>query len=70
MKTIDNKRVTVVRRIIGVVFAVCCVALVAYVCFEWYRMGCGYWSLAAAIAFYGSMMFGIWFAIDQTLQGK
>lgn len=70
MKTRKDKRLSVLRLITGVLFAVFAVVFTAYVCFEWYRIGCGYWSLAAAIAFYGSMMFGIWFAIDQTLQGK
>ena len=70
MKTIDNKRVTVVRRIIGVVFAVCCVALVAYVCFEWYRMGCGWQSLVLAISFYGVLSAGLWYAVDEMIRDR
>ena len=70
MKTIDNKRVTVARWIVAAMFGVCGGALVAYVCAVWHQMGCGWWSLVAAIAFYGGGMFCFWFAIDQALQGK
>lgn len=69
MNTI-SKRIKVARRIAGSVFGVAGVVLIPYVCAEWYHQGCGWWSLVAAIGFYGGSLFAIWFAIDQALQGK
>ena len=69
MKTI-SKRIKVARRITGCVFGAAAMVLIPYVCVEWHRQGCGWWSLVAAIGFYGGSLFAIWFAIDQALQGK
>lgn len=69
MNTI-SKRIKVARGITGSVFGLAAMVLIPYVCVEWSRQGCGWWSLVAAIGFYGGSLFAIWFAIDQALQGK
>lgn len=66
----NSKRVKVARGIVGGVFGAVAMVLIPYVCVEWARQGCGWGSLVAAITFYGSCLFGIWFTIDQALQGK
>lgn len=65
-----NKEYNLARLINDSVFGVGGMILLLYVCVEWQRQGCGWWSLVAAIAFYGGCLFAMWFTIDQALQGK
>lgn len=56
------------RIINGIVFAVIAITLIVYVCIEWHRQGCGWYSLFALIAMYGSCLTGVWYTIDQTIK--
>ena len=59
-KTIKTMRK---RNIFRTVLAVASLALIAFVCVEWHRQGCGVWSLIAAISFYGVLSAGLMIAV-------
>ena len=45
-------------------WAVVSLALIAFVCVEWYKQGCGVWSLVAAVSFYGFLSAGLMIAVE------
>ena len=59
------------KRIIwGAVCAAAFIALTAYVCYVWHGMGCGFYSLFAAIGYYGSCGAAVWAVIDAAIKGE
>ena len=55
------------RAIFRTVWAICSLALIAFVCVEWHRQGCGVWSLIAAVSFYGILSAGLMIAVDDVM---
>ena len=70
MKTIKNmSAVRKARAIWGAVAALGGIALIVYVCMYWWTMeGCGFDSLAAAIAFYAAGTTAVWSVFDQIIK--
>ena len=58
------------RNIFRIVWAVVSLALIAFVCFEWHRQGCGVWSLIAAISFYGILSDGLMIAVEDVMERR
>lgn len=59
---------TGLRKVIAIIHAVLAVCMIAYVLYEWHAQGCGWYSLAAAIFFYGGFILLLWVCIDQTIK--
>ena len=51
-------------------WAVVSLALIAFVCVEWHRQGCGVWSLMAAISFYGVLSAGLMVAVEDVIERR
>ena len=45
-------------------------ALIALVCVEWQRQGCGVWSLVAAVSFYGILSAGMMIAVEDVMERR
>ena len=45
-------------------------SLIALVCVEWHKQGCGVLSLMAAISFYGVLSAGIMIAVDDLMERR
>ena len=45
-------------------------ALIAFVCVEWHKQGCGVWSLVAAISFYGVLSAGLMVAVEDVMERR
>ena len=58
------------RNIFRTAWAVVSLVLIALVCFEWYRQGCGVWSLVAAVSFYGVLSAGLMIAVEDVVKMK
>ena len=58
------------RTIFRTAWAVISLALLAFVCVEWHRQGCGVWSLVAAVSFYGILSAGLMVAVDDMMEGR
>ena len=58
------------RTIFRTALAVVSLALIAFVCFEWHRQGCGVWSLVAAVSFYGVLSAGLMIAVEDVVKMK
>ena len=56
------------RNIFRTSWAVVSLALIAFVCVEWHKQGCGVWSLIAAISFYGILSAGLLIAVDDMIK--
>lgn len=62
---------TKTKRIINAVFwAVLSIAITIYVCIVWHNMGCGLYSLIAAIVWYIIAPFAIGYTIDSCICGR
>ena len=58
------------RTIFRTEWAVVSLALIAFVCVEWHRQGCGVWSLVAAISFYGILSTGLMIAVEDAFDKR
>ena len=58
------------RTIFRTAWAVCSLAMIAFVCVEWHRQGCGVWSLIAAISFYGILSAGLMIAVEDVMERR
>ena len=58
------KRVRIASAIICLIIDI---VICFMVCKQWAAVGCGAWSLIAAIVFYSIGCFGLWVLIDQVL---
>ena len=56
------------RNIFRTAWAVVSLALIAFLCVEWHRQGCGVWSLIAAVSFYGVLSAGLMIAVDDVIE--
>ena len=56
------------RNIFRMAWAVVSLALIALVCVEWHRQGCGVWSLVAAVSFYGVLSAGLMIAVEDVIK--
>ena len=56
------------RTIFRTAWAAVSLSLIALVCVEWHRQGCGVWSLVAAISFYGVLSAGLLIAVDDMIK--
>ena len=56
------------RNIFRTAWAIGSLALIAFVCVEWHKQGCGVWSLVAAISFYGVLSAGLLVAVDDMIK--
>ena len=45
-------------------------ALIAFVCVEWHRQGCGVWSLIADVSFYGVLSAGMLVAVEDVFERR
>lgn len=62
---------TKTKRIINAAFwAVLSIAITIYVCIVWHNMGCGLYSLIAAVVWYIIAPAALCAVIDETIQGK
>ena len=55
------------RTIFRTAWAVVSLALIAFVCVEWHKQGCGVWSLVAAVSFYGVLSAGLMIAVEDAV---
>ena len=60
------KKMTIFR----MAWAMVSLALIAFVCVEWHRQGCGVWSLIAAISFYGVLSAGLMVAVEDVIERR
>ena len=58
------------RTIFRTAWAICSLVLIAFVCVEWHKQGCGVWSLVAAISFYGVLSAGLMVAVEDVIEGR
>lgn len=58
------------RNIFRTAWAVISLALIAFVCVEWHKQGCGVWSLIAAISFYGVLSTGLLIAVEDVIERR
>ena len=67
-----NKTITTMkkRNIFRTAWAVVSLALIALVCVEWHKQGCGVWSLVAAISFYGVLSAGLMVAVEDVIERR
>ena len=56
------------RTIFRTAWAVVSLALIAFVCVEWHRQGCGVWSLIAEVSFYGALSAGLMIAVEDVIK--
>ena len=45
-------------------------ALIAFVCVEWHKQGCGVLSLVAAVSFYGIVSAGLMIAVEDVIERR
>ena len=71
-KQTTNKTITTMKKrtIFRTAWAVVSIALIAFVCVEWHRQGCGVWSLVAAISFYGILSAGLMIAVEDVIERR
>ena len=67
-----NKTITTMkkRNIFRTAWAMFSLALIAFVCVEWHKQGCGVWSLVAAISFYGVLSAGLLIAVEDVMERR
>ena len=67
-----NKTITTMKKrtIFRTALAVVSLALIAFVCVEWHRQGCGVWSLIAALSFYGVLSAGLMIAVEDVIERR
>lgn len=67
-----NKTITTMkkRNIFRAAWAVVSLAMIAFVCVEWHRQGCGVWSLVAAMSFYGALSAGLMIAVEDVMERR
>ena len=58
------------RNIFRTAWAMFSLALIAFVCVEWHRQGCGVWSIVAAISFYGVLSSGLLIAVEDVMERR
>ena len=58
------------RTIFRTAWAVVSLALIAFVCVEWHKQGCGVWSLVAAVSFYGVLSAGLMIAVEDMIERR
>ena len=58
------------KTIFRTVWAAVSLALIAFVCVEWQKQGCGILSLVAAISFYGVLSAGLMIAVEDVMEGR
>ena len=58
------------KNIFRTVWAICSLALIAFVCVEWHKQGCGAWSLVAAVSFYGVLSAGLMIAVEDVIERR
>ena len=58
------------RNIFRTAWAVVSLSLIAFVCVEWHRQGCGVLSLIAAISFYGVLSTGLLIAVEDVFNKR
>ena len=58
------------RTIFRTAWAVVSLALIAFVCVEWHRQGCGVWSLIADVSFYGVLSAGMLVAVEDVFERR
>ena len=58
------------RIIVGALAAVAAIALCACVSVQWYKHGCGAWSLFAACLWYLSCTAAVWMVIDAKIKER
>ena len=56
------------RNIFRTAWAMFSLVLIAFVCVEWHKQGCGVCSLIAAISFYGILSAGLLIAVDDMIK--
>lgn len=66
------KTITTMKKktIFRAAWAMCSLALIAFVCVEWHRQGCGVWSLIAEISFYGVLSAGLMVAVEDVIERR
>ena len=67
-----NKTITTMKKriIFRTAWAVVSLALIAFVCVEWHKQGCGVWSLVAAVSFYGVLSTGLMVAVEDVMERR
>ena len=67
-----KKTITTMKKknIFRTAWAMVSLALIAFVCVEWHRQGCGVWSLVAAISFYGVLSAGLMIAVEDVMERR
>ena len=58
------------RNIFRTAWAMVSLELIALVCVEWHRQGCGVWSLVAAVSFYGALSAGLMIAVEDVIERR
>ena len=58
------------RNIFRTAWAMFSLALIAFVCVEWHKQGCGVWSLVAAVSFYGILSAGLLIAVEDVMERR
>ena len=58
------------KTIFRMAWAMVSLALIAFVCVEWHKQGCGVWSLVAAVSFYGVLSAGLMIAVEDVMEGR
>lgn len=58
------------RNIIAAVIGILSLIINTMVCIQWWKQGCEAKSLVAAVIFYSSMCFALWFVIDDIIKDK
>ena len=58
------------KTIFRTAWAVVSLTLIAFVCVEWHKQGCGVWSLIAEVSFYGALSAGLMFAVEDVVKMK
>ena len=58
------------RTIFRTACAVISLSLIAFVCVEWHKQGCGVWSLVAAVSFYGVLSVGLLIAVEDVIERR
>ena len=72
LQRLTNKTITTMKKkiIFRTAWAVVSLALIAFVCVEWHKQGCGVWSLIAAISFYGVLSTGLLIAVEDVIERR
>ena len=58
------------RNIFRTSWAVVSLALIAFVCVEWHKQGCGVLSLIAEVSFYGALSAGLLIAVEDVIERR